>query len=138
LECCLQVNPAAIAPRLNIIEMLLVEGRLDAAIHHLRELVRYNGQFGKPHDYLGCALNTAGQVEEARAEWREAIRVEPRYLAAYHNLALSLRDTGETEEAIATLRAALRIAPRYEKALELLAELEADRPQPDTSRPTGP
>jgi protein O-mannosyl-transferase len=66
-----------------------------------------------PHNNLGAALASRGQVAEAIAEYAAALRIKPDYAEAHNNFGTALVKQGKMPEAIEQFEQALRLKPDY-------------------------
>ncbi len=106
---------------LNMGDVLLREGNVEAAIPHFREAVRLAPRLAEPYNKLGAALGARGQNEEAIDLFRRALELgETAELR--HNLGFALGRLARTEEAIPEYMAALRLDPDHVLSLVHLGE----------------
>ena len=85
-----------------------------AIVRSSREAVGRKPKDASAHYYLGKALVSAGQIEEAVVEYRKAVRLDgDHHGAAIGELANLLSGLGNWEEAIEVYLETIRIAPGY-------------------------
>ncbi|WP_329151774.1 tetratricopeptide repeat protein [Streptomyces sp. NBC_01456] len=112
----------------DLAAVLLARGRLQEAIHQLREIVdEERRRLGPAHpdtitarNTLGAALKDFGRLDEAAGVYREALRDaddkhsddQPLILVLRHNLAVAMRMQGELDEAEKEHSAILEIQER--------------------------
>lgn len=70
--------------------VLLANGRVDEAIQHFMESLRFNPANAEAHNNLGLALARKGRNAEAIEHFRMALRLKPNYPEASKNLADTL------------------------------------------------
>jgi tetratricopeptide (TPR) repeat protein len=142
-------NPVA---HYSLANALAAKGRMNDAIEHYREAIRFQPAFVKAHNNLGAALASQGRVDEAIREFREAldimpqmaeaqdsldalqaalreeIRINPSHAQAHHSLAMVCAALGQWPEAVSHAREAYRLAPEQPEALANLARILATAP----------
>jgi tetratricopeptide (TPR) repeat protein len=96
----LRVDPARPATHKHLGIALMMTGRVEAAISH----------------YLGFALMTENQYDEAKREFGQALQLRPDMAAAHDNLGFVFGAEGRFNEALAHLTKAVRLQPRFEMA----------------------
>ncbi|HTS18820.1 MAG TPA: tetratricopeptide repeat protein [Verrucomicrobiae bacterium] len=79
-------NPGAWMTQFNLGLALGREGKIEQAIAHFQETVRFKPRFVEAHSYLGSAFLQAGKTQEAIEAYREALRIRPDYVEAQVNL----------------------------------------------------
>jgi len=92
------------------------QGRLDEAVGHYTEAIRFRRNYAEAHYNLGIALVEQGRYDEAALEYTEAVRIEPDNVDAHNNLGSALARQGKLDAAIAEFYAAIRLDPAYAKA----------------------
>lgn len=106
---------------------------MDAAVEEYRQAVALEpvepdtAYFA--HNNLAYCLNLLGEHEEAERLCRLAITIEPARANAYKNLGVSLEGLGDYAEAAEAWVCATRVNPGDPRALRLLEDLVAARPE---------
>ncbi len=77
--------------------LLLLHGKSDEAIEHLRQVVRFQPNFADTHYALGKALVKQGKLDEAVKHYNEALRIKPDWVALMNNLAWLLATNKESK-----------------------------------------
>jgi tetratricopeptide (TPR) repeat protein len=104
---------AAAAPESSVARnshgyMLLVQGRYDEALSHLREAVRLQPANLTAHENIWILLRRRGDGPEARiAGYRESLRILPEYTDAEYQLGKALVEQEQYAEAVGHLRTVL-------------------------------
>lgn len=109
-------NPNCSMADNNLGELLLKEGRVDAAMDRFQEALKIATNDAEAHNDLGSALSQKGQVKEAMAEFPKALAIDPTIPEAYNNLGLALFQKGQWDEAISQFLKALAINPNSAEA----------------------
>lgn len=99
---------------------LFREGRLEAAIGALTEVLTANPYNEYAAFFLGSALHTRGNLEAARAAFERAIDISPEFLGAWVGLGHLLLDAGENHAAVDCAKAILRLRANDEDGNFLL------------------
>ena len=68
-----------------------------------------------PHNNLGAALESQGQLDQAIHHLQLALRIDPNFPFSHYNLAKILQSKGDLEKALAHYRIALRFQPLHPK-----------------------
>jgi len=109
-------NPAAAKARMEVGNVLVKQGRLDAAAAHFAEAVRVRPSFADARCNLANTLAQLGRAEEAIPHYREVIRQRPKTAELNYNYGLALVALGRLEEAIEQFRRALELKPDFPAA----------------------
>ena len=88
-------------------DALMVAGRLDEALFHIRESIRLAPHFAEGHSNQGNILQARGQFEDALHSYDEALRLLPNHAGILYNRGTLLRDIGQLKEAEEDLRRAI-------------------------------
>jgi len=91
-------------------------GRLQEAIMHYEQALRFKPDFAEAHCNLGVVLVQAGRVQEAIGQYEQALRLKPDFAEAHYNIGVALKQAGKLEEAIGHYEQALHIEPNYAEA----------------------
>jgi Flp pilus assembly protein TadD len=85
----------------------------EALLRHAQEVpeTKYLG-----HKYLGIALLSKGQIDEAIRQFREGVRLRPDDADAHYSLGVALDKKGQIGEAISQFQEAVRLEPDYADA----------------------
>ncbi len=87
-------------------------GRLDDAIAHYRDAVRFSTGWTDARINLASALARSGRLDEAASQYAETLRVAPDDLLARRGMGSVLAQQGKDGEATPYLRAAVAADPR--------------------------
>jgi Flp pilus assembly protein TadD len=87
LRAALAIDPSLPAPRLQIVQLLLVEEKFMEAEAEARSLIATLPSNAEAHNLLGVALASQGRLELAQAEFAQAVSLKPDYVEAQRNLA---------------------------------------------------
>ncbi len=117
---------------LGLVEALILEGDLDAALHYARKGVAVAPADPSSKFYLGrvLVLHHDGRSAEAIEPLRQALASNTKWVDCLHNLGIALVDVGRVDEAIGYLEQARDLRPRSAPIRLTLgtAYLLADRP----------
>lgn len=91
--------------------LLAQEGRLDEAIEHFRQALRYKPGYPEAHFFLGHTYDKQGRLEEAVVEYQNALRFKPMQEQTHIFLAITLAKQKKLEDAINHYLAALKLNP---------------------------
>jgi tetratricopeptide (TPR) repeat protein len=94
--------------------VLLDQGRVDAAIEYFKRATRYDPQSAAFHFALANALSLAGKVEESIIQYQDALGIRPNDAEAANNLAFTLLQAGQTGEAIKYFQIASKLQKSYQ------------------------
>ena len=119
----LEKYPADFSAHLNMGSLLMVAGKVDAALPFLRDAVRIEPEQPVALNTLGSALLAGGKEEEAIGYFQHALRVQPGYSNARYNLANALADQGHLAAAADDFDEVLKDNPDDSKAREHLFEV---------------
>jgi len=87
-------------------------GRLDEAIAHYRDAVRFSTNYTDARINLASSLARSGRLDEAASHYAEALRISPDDLLAQRGMGSVLAQQGQDQEAAAHLRRAAAADPR--------------------------
>jgi tetratricopeptide (TPR) repeat protein len=105
----------------NLGAALMEQGRVQDAIAHYEQALRFKLDYTEAHYNLGSALDRAGRLPEAIGQYEQALRLKPDYAVAHNNMADTLMKQGRLPEAIGHYEQALRIRPDFAEAQKNLA-----------------
>ncbi len=108
-----------------------VEGRLDAGIAKVREVLAADPEVIEAFTMLGNMHTKADRPNEAIDAYKRALAVDPEHEGAAWSLALAYRDAGKDEEARAGFERVFQLNPRGAKSLYQLADIAMRRRQLD-------
>ncbi|MGA2605512.1 MAG: tetratricopeptide repeat protein [Verrucomicrobiia bacterium] len=91
-------------------------GKVQEAIGHYEQALRFDPDSLKAHYNLGNALLRVGRVQEAIGHYEQAVRLEPDYADAHNNLGAALVRQGRLQEAIGHYEQAVSLAPDFAEA----------------------
>jgi len=77
LSSAVEINPRDCETRIELSEMLLENGSCDAAVSHLRQVVKQNPEDARSHIKLAQAMRKRGDLREAERLCDIAIRLDP-------------------------------------------------------------
>jgi predicted O-linked N-acetylglucosamine transferase (SPINDLY family) len=127
---CIDADPAAPKPRLNLGVMLLDCGLPAEAAEHFLAARSVAPTVAQAAFGLGLAASALRRPEEAVERFREAITLAPDYAEAHYNLGCALKEAGDTAAAEDALRRAVALKPDYAEAFNNLANLLDGRAKP--------
>lgn len=98
-----------------------------------QDVVKKSPNKARPHNNLGYAYASQGQLDMAIAEFQTALRLNPDYSEshAHNNLGYSYASQGQWDKAIAEFQTALRLDPDYSEAHNNLGYAYASQGQLD-------
>jgi Tfp pilus assembly protein PilF len=111
----------------NLANVLVRQGKIEAAITHYKEALAIQPKYPEAHSNLGAALVSRGRVEEGIGHYREALRLDPDLAEVHNNLGVALADQGKSEEALSHYLKAIELRPDYAEAHNNLGNILADR-----------
>lgn len=115
-QCCLG-REAEMAARCHEAALAqLAQGRPEAAVPALRQVLALDGKMVRAHNNLGIALGQVGRLDEAEAAYRDALRLDGKYTPAHHNLGDLLQRRGRLPEARRCFECALQIDPALNRS----------------------
>ena len=91
--------------------LLAQEGRLEEAIEHFRQALRYKPGYPEAHFFLGHTFDKQGRLEEAVLEYQNALRFKPMQEQTHIFLAITLAKQKKLEKAVSHYLAALKLNP---------------------------
>ena len=104
-------NETSSAARINLAEVLRLQGKFDEAIAQLRDALRLDPKSAAAHTDIGLILRAQGKVDEAVAEYRAAISLDPDWTDAHNGLAVTLAGQGKMDQAADAFREIIRVDP---------------------------
>ena len=90
---------------------VLLQGRQEDAVPHLRRAVEHDGAMAPALYNLGFALERLERLEEALAAYRRTMAVAPNLADAHNNLGNVLQKLGRHDEALAAFEKAAALQP---------------------------
>jgi hypothetical protein len=81
-----------------------------------KDSVEKSPKKARPHNNLGFALESRGDLKQAAAHYLKALRIKPDYADAHYNLGNVLARQGNFEEAVSRYSEALRFNPIHANA----------------------
>jgi protein O-GlcNAc transferase len=81
------------------------------------------------HNNMGFCLDKVGRHREAEAYCRKAIAIDPRRHNAWKNLGIALEGLGQHADAASAWLEAATLCPEDPRAMRLLEQLTAERPE---------
>jgi Flp pilus assembly protein TadD len=102
-------------------EVLLSNGKVDAAIENFRKALRIRPDNAEVHGALAGALMRNGQASEAISHWERAVALQPEAVQARDQLGALLVQQGKWRDALAQWRESLKYDPDDANALNNLA-----------------
>jgi len=124
---CVAKAPSYARPRNNLGNVLVRQGKTEAAIRQYREALRISPNYADAHNNLGFALASRKKFQDAIDHYTMALQFKPNYVSAHFNLGNALNEVGKKKAAIAHYLEALRLNADYAKAHSNLANLLAER-----------
>lgn len=101
---------------LNLASTYSDQNKLEKAIRHYSEVLRFKPKYVKAHNNLGLVMAKKGRFEEAVRYYSEALRLKQNYPEAHNNLGSALAQQDRLPEAIKHYTEALRLRPNYAEA----------------------
>ncbi len=108
----------------NLANELREQGRLDDAVRHYQDAIRFDPTYVAAHTNLGPILAQQGRTDEAIAHYATALSLTPDLAEAHNNLGMLLGEQGRIADAI----------PHFEEAVRLKPELEGARQNLEVAR----
>ena len=105
----------------------------DNKISLWQDVVEKSPDKERPHNNLGEAYASQGQLDKAIAEFQAALRLKPDYAEAHNNLGNTYVFQGQLDNATAEFQTALRLKPDYADAHNNLGIAYASKGQLDRS-----
>jgi len=110
--------------RVQLGNHLLKTGRIDEAIGHFKDAIRFAPEYMEAHFGLAKAYSLQGKNAEARAIYEERLRKGPNRFLALTELVVFLSQTGKLKEAEERTREVLKMVPDDIEVLGFLGDLE--------------
>ena len=110
------INPENLRAHNNLGTALLEKKKLEEAIFHFNEALRYYPDFTDAHYNLANALEKKGDITEAIFHFNEALKIDTTHVEAHNNLGAVLIKEGRNEEALSHYAEALLIDPDHAEA----------------------
>ena len=123
-----------VAGQYAIARVYLGEGRYDAAIARLREVLAIDPGFVAAHNALGVAYGNTGRFDLAAQAFREALASGPPAAHLLNNLGIALLKAGALDEAVESFRRSLDLDPDNEGTLANVRMLAEARREPLAAR----
>ena len=95
----------------NLGNVLMDEGRLDAAVKQFQEVIRLTPAIGKPYNDLGKAYALQGKMDDAMNMFSNAVALNPGLAQARWNLGNAYLLKGEAAEGLAEMKKAVWLSP---------------------------
>lgn len=114
LQADLTANPADVEARHNLGVVLARQGKFDAAIDELRDVLRRKPRRAITHCRLADALADSQRLSEAAAAYEEALRLDAELFDAHKGLGQVLGQQGKFAEAQSALERAAQLQPHDE------------------------
>ena len=125
----LEKYPGDFVAHANLGALLQSEGKLDAALAHLRQAVEARPRHPGVRNNLATTLLAAGRPDEARTALADLVRQSPEYLPARYNLGMVLLAAGLPQDAVAHFAYVASRSPTDAAALRGLGSALAMRGQ---------
>ena len=129
-ERALEFEPAAVAARVNLADLLRASGREEDSDHVLRSGLEAAPNSADLRFALGLSLVRQGATERAIGELALAAELAPQTPRFAYTHGIALHSTGRSTEAVEALTAATKASPAAARDLDLLfalATIERDR-----------
>ena len=102
--------------------VLLDEGKYDAAAKQFQEVIRLTPTIAKPYSDLGKAYVLQGKTDQAMIMFSNAVRLNPGLAQARWNLGTAWLLHGKVAEGLAEMKAAVQLSPEDIEAHRRLAD----------------
>ena len=112
LRKSLEIDPANVAVRIEMVDILLHFGRAGEAKRHLAKIIELQPDHLEAQFRLASVLNGEERLAEAAVHYRRALQIEPDFYEARVGLGLILLKTGELDESVEHLSEAVRLEPK--------------------------
>ena len=122
LKQIVQERPDLSQPRLNLGQVLQLQGRADEAISVFQETAEKFPQEALAQFNLGTAREMSGELDAAAASYREALRLKPDYADAFFCLGFLLKKQNDARGAAEVLRQAVSTNPGFVPCRRLLGQ----------------
>jgi Flp pilus assembly protein TadD len=109
-------GPGGAQAHFELARKLADAGRMDDAIAHCLQAIRWKPDWGAAYGVLGNTLMKAGRKAEAKAAYETALQLEPNQPEAQNNLGVMLAEEGHLEAALTHFAGAARLQPDFESA----------------------
>jgi tetratricopeptide (TPR) repeat protein len=116
-------SPAHSTAQNNYARELIIAGRHQEAIPHLRDAIALRPDLAAPHYLLGFALVLAGDVAGGVPELRESVRLSPQYADPHFALGRVFVKAQDWEAAEREFSEALRLSPDDQECRRELAKV---------------
>lgn len=107
----LSLTPDSPGVHNNLAFVLIEQGRLPEARHHLETAIRLDPALFEPYFFLGTIAEQRGELDEAIRCFENALAAKPDFAEALENLGRLERDRGMVRESASYFRRALAINP---------------------------
>lgn len=97
--------------RLDLAELLRLQGRHDEALTEARRAVQLNPDSARAHTFAGLSLAMRGHPAEAAEHFRRVVAINPSDSDAHVNLGNTLAEQGRVDEAMEHFRRAVELNP---------------------------
>jgi tetratricopeptide (TPR) repeat protein len=95
---------------------LFAQGRIEEAIHRLRQSLAGQPDLALTHNHLGVALSDLHRFDEAIASYNRAIELDPTFAEAYTNRGVVQFLQGRYDDAAVSYERAIEIDPNHANA----------------------
>ena len=95
----------------NLGNVLMDAGKLDEAVKHFQEVIRFTPAIGKPYNDLGKAYALQGKMDDAMNMFSNAVALNPGLAQARWNLGNAYLLKGNTAEGLAEMKRAVWLSP---------------------------
>jgi len=109
-------NPGCWLAHNNLGVALTQAGKIEEAIGHYGQALRFKPDYVEGHCNLGIALARLDKLPEAIKQYEQALQFKPDYAAAHNGLGSALSHLGRIEEAIGQYELALKFKPDFAEA----------------------
>ncbi|CAN2041017.1 protein O-mannosyl-transferase [Candidatus Magnetomoraceae bacterium gMMP-15] len=92
------------------------KGRLDEALSHYYETLKYDTENAKVYNNIGNIFNTQKKPDKAVSFYNKALELDPDYANAHNNLANVLSTLERLDDAAKHYNKVLKIEPKHENA----------------------
>jgi tetratricopeptide (TPR) repeat protein len=121
-----RLDPLRAGAYINLGAVYNLLDQLDDAIPALRRAIQLDSHRAEGYYNLGLVYKRKGQHDLAIQAYREALRINPRMADAHYNLANLYLEKGQLGMAVTHYRQALGLRPNWDKAIDGLAQAEAN------------
>ncbi len=125
LEAALEQLPEHLVARRTLADVLMRQGRFEAARSHYARVAQLDPQDAQALDGLGLSLHQLGRLDEAVPYYREALRLEPDRAQTCSNLGGALAQQGKLQQALPYLEKAVQLKADFAAAKSNLAKVRA-------------